>query len=115
MIIFEYRKEKEMKSKNQIRMDFSRAYAEAERLDRTAEKLKTLAAKKMEQSMMSLSYAWTGANARQFLQKESQLQKNIEGTARELYQVAADIRMIARRVYEAEMRAYEIAARRTSG
>lgn len=102
-----------MKSKNHIRMDFNRAYAEAERLDRIADKLKILATKKMEQSMMNLSYAWTGVNARLFLQKENQLQRNIEETVRELYRVAGDIRMIARRVYEAEMRAYEIAARRT--
>lgn len=103
-----------MKSKNQIKMDFSKAYAEAERLDRIADKLKTLATKKMEQSMMNLSYAWTGANSRLFLQKESQLQKNVEETAKEIYRVASDIRTIARRVYEAEMRAYEIAARRSS-
>lgn len=102
-----------MKSRNQIKMDFSRAYAEAERLDRVAEKLKVLATKKMEQSMMNLSYAWTGINARIFLQKESQLQRNIEETVKELYRVASDIRTIARRVYEAEMRAYEIATRRT--
>ena len=44
---------------------------------------------------------------------QNQLQRNIEETVRELYRVAGDIRMIARRVYEAEMRAYEIAARRT--
>lgn len=93
-------------------MDFSRAYAEAERLEQIADKLKILATKKMEQSMMSLSYAWTGTNARLFLQKESELQRNMEETVRELYRVAADIRMIARRVYDAEMRAYEIAAHR---
>lgn len=103
-----------MKSVNQIRMDFSKAYAEAERLDHIADKLKILASKKMEDSMISLSYAWTGENSRLFLQKESQLQRNIGETAKELYRVASDIRMIARRVYEAEMRAYEIAARRSS-
>ena len=102
-----------VKSKSHIRMDFNKAYAEAERLDQIADKLKMLVTKKMEQSMISLSYAWTGANARLFLQKESQLQRNMEETVRELYQVAGDIRIIARRVYEAEMRAYEIASRRT--
>lgn len=103
-----------MKSANQIRMDFSKAYAEAERLDRVADQLKMLASKKMEESIRNLSYAWSGGNARLFFQKESQLQNHIGETAKEIYRVAADIRTIARRVYEAEMRAYEIAARRSS-
>ena len=44
--------------------------------------------------------------------KEGQLQNDIEQTARALNEIADDIRRIAQRVYDAEMRAYAIAARR---
>lgn len=101
-----------MKSKTRIKMDFQKARAEAGRLEAIADQLKRLANGKMEQSMMNLSAAWTGTNARLFLQKESQLQDEILDTAKALYNIAADIRRIAQRVYEAEMRAYLIASRR---
>lgn len=104
-----------MKSRYQIQMDFDRAYKEASRLDDIAVQLKALANKKMDDSMMKLSSAWTGTNSRFFLQKESGLKENILNTAKELAEVAADIRRIARRVYEAEQLAYSIAAHRSSG
>lgn len=103
-----------MKSKAQIKMDFQKARAEASRLEGIAEQLKLLANQKLEQSMMGLSSAWTGTNSRLFLQKESQLQRDIGDTAKTLYNVAADIRRIAQRVYDAEMRAYMIALHRRS-
>jgi len=101
-----------MKSNNQIKMDFQKARAEADRLDCIADQLKILANSKIEQSMINLSSAWTGINSKLFLQKESLLQNNIRETAKTLYNVALDIRKTAQRVYIAEMQAYEIAARR---
>lgn len=101
-----------MKNESQIKIDFSRAYREAERLERIANKLKVLANGKMEQSMMNLSSIWTGTNSKDFLKKESQLKEDMIETAKRLNDVADDIRRIARRVYETETRAYEIASRR---
>lgn len=103
-----------MKNKSQIKMDFTRAYQEADQVERIADKLIRLANKKMEQSMMHLSSAWTGTNSRYFLDKESQLKEDMIKTARRLNHVAEDIRGIARRVYDAEMRAYEIASHRNT-
>ena len=68
----------------------------------------------MEISMNNLSAAWTGTNSRLFLKKEGQLQTDIDQTVRNLNDIADDIRKIAQRVYDAEMRAYEIAIRRRS-
>lgn len=104
-----------MKSKAWIRMDFAKAKREADRLDQIASQLSGLSKKKLEESMGRLASAWTGTNARLFLQKEGQLQRDIEQTVRELNEIAADIRRIAKRIYDAEMRAYEIAARRNEG
>lgn len=104
-----------MKSKAWIRMDFAKARKEADRLDQIATQLRGLSKQKLEESMGRLASAWTGTNSRLFLQKEGQLQRDIDQTVKELNEIAADIRRIAQRIYDAEMRAYEIAARRNEG
>ena len=88
-----------MKSRSQIKMNFAKARADADKIDRIAATMKTLSRRN---------------NSRLFLKKEGQLQRNIDQTVRSLNDIAADIRRIAQRVYEAEMRAYEIATRRNS-
>lgn len=103
-----------MKSKSQIRMNFAKARADADKIDRIASTMKTLSKRNLENSINDLAAAWTGSNSRLFLQKEGQLQRNIDQTVRSLNDIADDIRRIAQRVYEAEMRAYEIAIRRKS-
>ncbi len=103
-----------MKSRSKIRMDFAKAKADADKIDRIASTMRNLSRRDLESSMNNLAAAWTGANSRLFLKKEEQLQRNMDQTVRELFDIAADIRRIARQVYEAEMRAYEIAIRRDS-
>ncbi len=103
-----------MRSRSQIQMNFAKAKADADKIDRIAATLKTLSGKQMECSMNNLAAAWTGVNSRLFLKKEGQLQSDINQTVRSLNDIANDIRRIARRVYDAEMRAYEIAIRRKS-
>ncbi len=103
-----------MKSRSQIRMNFAKARADADKIDKIASTMKTLSRRNLENSMNDLAAAWTGNNSRLFLKKEGQLQKNIDQTVRSLNDIADDIRRIAQRVYEAEMRAYEIATRRKS-
>lgn len=103
-----------MKSKTQIRMNFAKARADADKIDRIASAMRTLSRGKLEHSINDLAAAWTGANSRLFLKKEGQLQNDIEQTVRSLNGIAEDIRRIAKQVYEAEMRAYDIATRRRS-
>ena len=95
-------------------MDFAKARADADKIDQIASTLKTLSREKLENSMNNLAAAWTGTNSRLFLKKEGQLQTEMDQTVRNLNDIADDIRRIAQRVYEAEMRAYEIAMRRNS-
>lgn len=103
-----------MKSRSQIRMNFAKARKDADKIDQIAASLKTLSKKQLEASMSNLAVAWTGTNSRLFLKKEGKLQGDMVQTARDLNDIADDIRRIAQRVYEAEMRAYEIATRRKS-
>ena len=101
-----------MKSKSRIKMNFAKARNDAAGIDQVAVNLRSLSRNQLNSSINNLSSAWTGANARLFLRKEGQLQNDIEQTARALNEIADDIRRIAQRVYDAEMRAYAIAARR---
>jgi uncharacterized protein YukE len=60
-----------------------------------------------------LSASWKGDNAKAYIGKGSRLQENIRGTAGELRSIAAEIRTIAKRIYDAEMAALAIAENRT--
>lgn len=103
-----------MRGKRQIQMDFAKAKTDASWLDGIADRMKNLANNNFNQSMLSLSSAWSGENSRQFLQKEERIKSNLLESARELQNIAADIRRVAQRVRDAEMRAYDIASRRKS-
>lgn len=104
----------DVKGKTQIRMDFAKAKADAGRLDGIASHMKSLANDRFDKSMLSLYSAWSGENSRQFLQKEERIKEKLLQNARELQNIAADIRRVAKRVHDAEMRAYDIASRRKS-
>lgn len=101
-----------MKSKHRIRMDFEKAKKAAAQLDQSASELEKLTNKDYENAMKSLSHAWTGQNENSFLMKERSIQSGIRQNASELKAIASEIRRLAKRVYDAEMRSYEIAARR---
>ena len=101
-----------MKNKTRIRIDFNKAKKEADRLDGIAEKLQKYADSNLENSIKGLSSAWTGDNSRMFLKKEGMIKTKMLKTARDLRAVAADIRRIAKQIYDAEMQAYEVVATR---
>ncbi len=101
-----------MKSKREISINFEKAKKDAAKLDAIAEKLHNAASGSLENSMKGLSSAWMGDNSRMFLKKETQIKCNMINTARDLRMIAADIRTVAKRIYDAEMRAYAIARRR---
>jgi len=104
-----------MKSQYQIKINFQQAKAEADRLEYVANQMKCLVYEKLAQSMREISYTWTGRSAYRFLRKQAFQLHYINTLIDAIYDVAADIRRIAKQIYEAEMRAYEIAVRRTSG
>lgn len=103
-----------MSSRSEIRINFRAAIRQAEQLEGVADRLRRLAKNKMEMSMSSLANAWKGQNATDFLAKEGRLQGSILKTANEIQNIASDIRIIAQRIYEAEMEALRIAESRDS-
>ena len=103
-----------MKTKSQISMNYREAMQQARDLDALAEKVRSTANDKVEQSMQLLSSGWKGVNATEFLRKYGELKRQILDSARELNSIADDIRRTAKIVYDAEMAALQIALTRTS-
>ena len=100
-----------MKSKQKIYMDFRRAKEAAERLDGVAENLLRSADSEMQTVMDNLSAAWKCTASSAFRSKEEQMKTNIKQSATALRTLADKIRNDAYRIYQAEMRAYELASR----
>lgn len=101
-----------MKSSREIHFDFQNAMDQAKRLDSLADSIDRRAAGKLEDAAQIVHTAWKGDSAARYIRKVQELHGQVRQTARELRDVAEDIRRIARRVYEAEMRALAIAQRR---
>lgn len=103
----------EMTGKEKIELDFGQALRQADDIDAVADRLGNLSAGKFRENLDSLAAGWKGDSASMYITKGSRLQEQMNTTAKELHAVAADIRTLARRLYNAEMKAWNIAAHRS--
>jgi len=101
-----------MATRESIIFDFRRALEQADKIEEIANNLSNLSGQRFEGTMQNLSSNWKGENANLYLQKGEKLQGKMNVTARELRDIASDIRTIAKRLYDAEMAALEIALSR---
>jgi WXG100 family type VII secretion target len=102
-----------MKSESEIKIDFAQAKKCAKELEDIAAEMKSLSNRDMEDSLQNLFGAWTGEAATAYINKGVKLQQKITANAANLERIAATIRSTAKRIYDAEMRALEIARERT--
>lgn len=102
-----------MKSLTTIRMDFSNAKKQAAELEEIAANMKTLANGDLTDSLDTLSSAWKGDSATAYCGKGESLRAKILASARNLESIAATIRSVAKRTYDAELKAYQLAMART--
>ena len=99
-------------SRGTIQFNFQKARQQADRLDELAGRLTKLTASEYAGAMQNISANWKGENASAYLSKGARLQGDMEETAKSLHNVASEIRAVARRIYDAEMRALAIAEAR---
>lgn len=99
-------------SRSSINFNFRQAREKAEELENIADDLKRMSSQKLQSSFQNLSSSWKGTNADAYLAKGAALQGDIVGTASQLCTIAATIRQVAQRIYEAEMEALEAAEER---
>ena len=95
-----------------INFNFNRAMQQAAELDDIADSLSRMSKHDFEGTMQNISANWKGENSRKYLNKGERLQGNMNSTVNSLHGIASDIRSVARKMYEAEMRALDIATAR---
>lgn len=98
-----------------IELNFQQAKQQAAKLESLAIKLENLAKKDLDGTLQQLSEAWKGESASAYMQKGQRLEEKIVQTAKELKKTAQTIRSTAKRTYNAEMRARELARQREYG
>ena len=101
-----------MKSLFSIEFDFQQAIKRAEELEGIAADMRKLAGEELETSLQSLSVAWKGEASTAYLSKGTRLRDKILKSANDLVKTAATIRKVAKKTYDAEKKAYQIAMER---
>lgn len=100
---------------SRIEMDFQRANQQADSLERLASELNRLAGRQFAGTLNELAMSWKGDNANAFLQKGSRLEENMKQTAKNISKTAIQLRRTAKRIYDAEMYAKQLAEKREYG
>jgi len=102
-----------MATRESIRFDYEKAMRQADELDNIANDLSNLSSKEFGGVLQSVSVNWKSDNSTIYLNKGRTLQEDINKTVKSFKKIADDIRVIARRLYDAEMEAIRIAETRT--
>ncbi len=100
------------KSVIMIRMNYEKAIRQANSLEKTANEIKKYVSE-IEQISSSIRHDWTGANAEQYLRKLEVVKNNSNTIVSSLSTTAETIKRIAKRTYDAEMEAVNLAKTRT--
>ena len=95
-----------------IEFDYIRAKQQADQLDTIAKGLNKLAQEQYDDTLRGIAANWQGESAESYVGKGNILKENIVGSSKELHKIADDIRIIAKRIYDAEMAARARARRR---
>ena len=103
-----------MREKHEIYMDFKRAKEAARELDEIADQMDQVANRKLTSAMDEVASVWECDEEHIFSEKTEQLRVNVNHNIQVVKKLADQIRSDARRIYEAELRACEIASRRSS-
>ena len=101
-----------MSKRSTIKIDFKKAKEMADKLDDVSDKLDKVANKDFESTIQNLMNSWKGDNAEKFLDKSSILQNHLNDNAKEVQKIADDLRKMAKRIYDAEMKALRRAEKR---
>lgn len=95
-----------------IKVDFIKAKRQAEEFEKIADQLRAIANGEIDGAMSGVSSGWKGDSADLFLKKGNKLKEDVIKTANQLDAAARTLRQNAQSIYNAEMRALEIAKKR---
>ena len=100
-------------SKKTIKLNYEKAIRQAERLETMGNEMSSMANDEYENTLNGIAAAWNGDNSAAYLEKARQLKDKIITTAKNLQLIADEIRRKAKRIFDAEMAALELAESRT--
>lgn len=94
-----------MSTKDRIEIDFAKAVARAESLEKMAGYLSEAASEELTDAINAIAGIWSGDNADRFIKKGMDYIPGILATADELLKMADNVRYTATVIYEAEKKA----------
>lgn len=100
------------KSSYAIQMEFSEAIRQAENLEKIARDLNKAANTMLENALSGIKSSWNSDSSSEYLKKGKKVQGELRKRAKDLSEIAEDVRTIAKNTYETERRAAQIAAER---
>ena len=98
-----------MKTEAEIYLEYETAITQADSFARCAGELDSKLSSSLAETAGKTASLWKGEGAALFTSRCFLLQEKIEGQADTLRAVSETVRLIAQNIYEAEMRALEIA------
>ena len=102
-----------MATAREILLNYKEALAQADKLDELAAELENIGVTNLNDALIDIRSSWQGDNAETFLRKAQPLTSKNQAIVKKIRNTASAIRTIATNVYNAEMRALELAAART--
>ena len=102
------------KTKNLVLLEYKKTKGQADYLERIADKVDGQRRKIAEQKNQ-LSRYWTGINANTYRTKMDDRESELKSIASELRKIASTIRTVAQNIYQADMRAVELAKKNGKG
>jgi len=96
-----------------IELDYSRALTQAKKLTGIADDLRQMLRTRYSSVTGTVRSAWKGKNSDIYISKMDEVRNKIENTAKRLDELAGAIRTAAKKVYDAELRAKELAEKRS--
>lgn len=93
--------------------NFTKSNAKATELENIAKKIKSLNSSTYKEELSNVENYWHGEAADVYMQKAVEISEEMDNIAASLLETADLIKRTAARVYEAEMKALDIAKNRT--
>lgn len=100
------------KTLDTIEMDFRNAARQADELEQVAQNLYMIADDDVQACLSAVAANWKGENAAAFCKKGALVGNQIKNSAADLKNAAETMRELARNLYHAEKKNYEIARNR---
>ncbi len=97
----------------EINFNYNKAMSQANELRDISKALKSLGDNSLEDCFANISRNWSGTNSENYVKKGRNVKTKITNSSQSITAAANAIETMAKRIYDAEMRALELARQRS--